>query len=117
MTAEILMQVYPQAGGFDVDLSFNVHDGTYMNVDVLMLAQRIRNLRTICRDHDLCHASIWCYQPPWDSLVCDGMQVRSDVEQLHVTKDEFWFDCYIKHSTIKLSTEHVNVSQLKAMGI
>jgi hypothetical protein len=83
----------------------------------VMKAIRIRKMRDMCNREDYAEITDWCHYPKWDELSWDGGAVRADVAQLHVTKNEFWFDCYIKHSTIKLSTEHTSVATLKAMGL
>ena len=116
---ELDLKVYLDTTDYSCELcdqGGNTEEPT-IRVDILSIAQRIRNMRTLCRDHDLANVSIWCYVPCWDDVACDGDAVRSDCEQLHVSKDEFWFDTYIKNTTLKIATEHINVSMLKAMGI
>ena len=116
MNTELKLPIYSNDEFSNIS---NAHDDKdpVVRVNILPLTQRIRNMRTLCRDHDLSQVSIWCYAPEWKELLMDDCIIHPDVAELTVTNEEFFFTCYVKHTTIQLTTQFKKVSELKAMGI
>lgn len=114
----INLQVHMSGAHCDMELRNYHNDGKVLvGVDVRGLAQRIRNMRTLCIDHDLAVVVDWCDSPVWEELFFNGERVRSTTGKLYVNKQVFWFECYIKPTSILLSTACTEMSVLKRMGV
>lgn len=114
------LSVHQDSGGHDACFIENEGRG-YAPIVVAHLhglVQRIRNMQTLCKAHDLYKVTDWDSTPVWGDLMCgDGERIIPDCGMLHVTKFGFWFDCTIKHTDVKIVTECVLVSELRARGL
>ena len=73
---------------------------------------RIRQMQLAVSSVDAYYMTEFDYTPDFGVLHIDGDPVRSDVEMLHVSQDEFWWTGYLKHTNIKISTHRTWISNL-----
>ncbi len=79
----------PEQATFEIDLN---------------TADRIRRLAVAVKERDAYKIVVYDYRVDWGD--------RTDCDQLNVSVDEFWFSTYIKHTDIKIVTDHFRISEL-----
>lgn len=83
------------------------------------LAKRILHLAAIARHEDVAFIHDWNYDPELlkadyeDEDKLKEVEVSIDTEQLVVTKDDFWWEGYIKHTDIHWSTDRITLEELR----
>lgn len=104
---------------FCYDEHTDVYDGNEDDFDAHVTVEltdsdidTIRWAAQMCRDHDLSYIYKWDYSPNWSSLICDGEPLRWDVGQLIISSEGVRWQCYLKHTDIKIATERFKIADL-----
>ena len=114
MKKELLLDVYCSDEYTPVEGNENTFTGeaqVRIKLGSLKIA-RIKAMAAICSLHDFANIADYCHYPIWEELSINGEAVRADVAQMHVSKEKMWVDCYVKHTTIKLTSEPVEIKYL-----
>ena len=74
------------------------------------LLEQIIRLRDVAVKHSLLDVVVESYAPTWGEVEVDEITMVADCGELHVSRDNYWFTAYVKHTVVELITERLPVS-------